>query len=87
MIFNIFLRGREVVIDGWVEPADRSVGIMGESFCPESIKDVETGNEVEFDSLSDSELLSIDEAFWDSQPFEPAEHAVYEYGLGEGLGN
>lgn len=61
--FTYEFRGRKAVIEGYIEPADRSVGIMGESFCPETIR-FDDGSEAEYDTITDAEWLAIDEAFW-----------------------
>lgn len=75
-----------------MEPADRSVGIMGEAFCPEVITDCETGEILEswthFGStlggdddmapqcITDGEMAEITQAVQDSQPFDEYEHLV-----------
>lgn len=90
MTFQMYLRGRLVEITGSVEGPDRSVGIFGSYFCPESIKSVEPGVSMDFvaeeDCKDETELWClnftdqdwnlIDEAFWASQPFDPFSNTV-----------
>ena len=76
---ELWLRGRPVTVQGWIEPADRSVGQYSPTFFPEVITVEDEGpamlwwnayddqNEISniFDDLSAGELAMIDEAYWD----------------------
>jgi hypothetical protein len=84
----MYFRGRLVEVDGFMERADRSVGIMSDYFISDKITDVETGIEwtqEQFDALTDGEQLEIDNAFWDSLPFDDYQHTVYSWTENEEL--
>lgn len=81
--FQIWFRGVLCNVEGWIEPADYSVGIMGESFCVESLKAVDGSIEFVYDdsipqTITDSDAREIDGAYWDSL-FDPADHG-FHYG-------
>lgn len=68
--FNMFIRGKEYAIEGFIEGADPSVGFFGAAFLYDRLVSVEDGVEASqafYDSLTDSEQLGIDCAYWDSQ--------------------
>jgi len=72
--FQLWLRGILCNVTGYIESADRNVGIMADSFVAETITEVDTGKEMP--ELSDEEYLELDKSFFESQPVE---HVVFEW--------
>lgn len=68
---RVTVRGHVYDVKGHIEEADRSVGIMSDSFWPEEARAVDQSSpELPFDSLTDKEIEEIDRAFWEAQPPE-----------------
>jgi len=62
---QLWIRGRLCEVEGYVEPADTSVGIMADGFIPEIVTDLETGREIDVNDLDDAEQREIEIAFFD----------------------
>lgn len=70
---QLWIRGRLCEVEGYVEPADTSVGIMADGFIPETITDVETGQEIDVNNLDDGEQREIETAYFDTAYFYESE--------------
>lgn len=68
---RVTVRGHVYDVTGYIEAADRSVGIMSSSFNPDDAHAVDpSAPEFPWNSLTDQETEEIDRAFWAAQPPE-----------------
>ena len=62
--FSTAFRGQLCKITGFIEPADRSVGIMADSFYANSVF-LPDNTEVPFDTITEEEFVKLEAAYWE----------------------
>ena len=63
--FEMTFRGQRCRIVGFIEPADRSVGIMGDTFVWDEILPLDNSPPIDIETVTDEESQALDSRFWE----------------------